>query len=90
VVGVGSLEEEAYQKLGASHIQDGCYGGHIENTKSAVTREQTNGSIELKFLSWVDQVRIHDIIPGFSFDLLFEVTEVKVEHELHFVTTGAN
>jgi hypothetical protein len=40
VVGVGSLEEEAYQKLGVSHIQDGCYGGHIENTKSAITVEQ--------------------------------------------------
>jgi hypothetical protein len=40
VVGVGSREEEAYQKLGASHIQDGCYGGHIENTKSAITPAQ--------------------------------------------------
>jgi hypothetical protein len=38
VVG-GSLEEEAYQKLGMSHIQDGCYGGHIENTKSNLTTE---------------------------------------------------
>jgi hypothetical protein len=40
VVGVGSLEEEAYRKLGAFHIQDGCYGSHIENTKTAITPEQ--------------------------------------------------
>jgi hypothetical protein len=32
--------EEAYQKLGLSHIQDGCYGGHIENTNSAITSQQ--------------------------------------------------
>jgi hypothetical protein len=42
VVGVGALEEEAYQTLGLSHIQDDCYGGggHIENTKTAITPEQ--------------------------------------------------
>jgi hypothetical protein len=36
----GSVCSEANRKLGASHIQDGCYGGHIENTKSAITPEQ--------------------------------------------------
>jgi hypothetical protein len=40
VVGVGSLEKEAEPKLAAFHIQDGCYGGHIENTKSAITPEE--------------------------------------------------
>jgi hypothetical protein len=42
----------------------------------------TNGSSELKFLSWVDLVRIHDIIPRFWFDLFFKVLEVKVQYEL--------
>jgi hypothetical protein len=37
---MGSLEEEAYRKLWASHIQDGCYGGHIENTKGAIPPDQ--------------------------------------------------
>jgi hypothetical protein len=36
------LKEETYWKLGASHIQDGCYIRHIEHVEntSAITTEQ--------------------------------------------------
>jgi hypothetical protein len=80
VIGVGSRGRSLYRKLGASHIQDGCYGGHIENTKSAIL---------IMLNKWLDWVKVFTIgwpsketwrnTPGFWFDLLFKVTEVNVQ-----------
>jgi hypothetical protein len=89
VVGVGSLEEEAYWKLGASHIQDGRYGGHIENTNSTITPSQMARSIKSKFLSWV---HIFDIITGFLIWPTFQghrlQSSIRIARLARFVTAG--
>jgi hypothetical protein len=45
--GVGSLEVEEEVSKSRCHIQDGCYGGHIENSKSAITPEQMAWWVEI-------------------------------------------
>jgi hypothetical protein len=56
-------------------------GPKTENAKSAVTPELIMAGSSPNFYRTIGTstaVRIHDIIPGFLIDLLFNVTEVKV------------
>jgi hypothetical protein len=77
------------RKLGVSLIPDDH--GHIENTKKWYY-SWTNGSIESTFLSWVDLVRMHDIMPGFLIWPTFQghrsQSSIRVTKLACFLTAG--